>query len=80
MDRSCGSVRLLMKPLSLTPPGVSNHAAGSVFNESVCCSTKPVEGDGQERITLGPLRAMLNSGRPVAGPMSSSAQKPGMIR
>ena len=80
MDRLCGSVRLLIKPLSLTRPGVSDHVAGSKFNESVCCRTNPVEGDGQERTTFRPLSARLNSGKPVAGPKSSNAQKPGMIR
>src|SRR6266581_496040 len=54
---------LLIVPLSLMVPTKADQPA-ALFTLLFCCSTNPVEGEGQETITLVPDRVMVRLGAP----------------
>ena len=56
-------VTVLVVPLSVTVP-VKFSQPGALFTAVFCCNTKPVEGEGQEMITLVPERVMVRPGAP----------------
>jgi len=68
-------VMLLIVPLSLTvPPKVDQPAA--LLALLFCCRTKPVEGDGQETVTVLFERVILSRGAPGVGTTEMRDQKP----
>ena len=54
-------VMLLIVPLSEMPPLVDQLV---VVKSEFCCNVQPVEGDGQETVTLFPEWVMVNNGAP----------------
>jgi len=68
-------VMLLFVPLSEMPPLVDQLVAAK---SGFCCNVQPVEGDGQETVTVEScgLRAIVSSGAPGVCTAAAKAQKP----
>ena len=69
-------VTLLIVPLSLLVGGRVTQLAG--FRSGFCCKTKPVEGEGQEMMTVegGELRVIVSRGAPGVCTAAMIPQKP----